>query len=318
MAPLRQPVTSADFPLVDFKPTLAYKINDHLSVRARAGHRHFSQFCGKGQAEAQLQGITSTPFSGLPLKLTGRHSRWDSMSAYLHAVPPCGRAPLVNVGFVYRRSPTLELHGQFLAQGTVVADTATTFHLPQTFTGAIALWPVRDQDHAWKLEVDMDYTDWSVFRNRMCGSRTGHPAVPSGSGRVALRSCSGRSISGCVRVAAPLGGRIPYRVCLRPKTSSQTRRSAPRSRMPTITVRRGVSVVCIRDEGLNVASGTTFWPKAYPVRNATSPVGSHAGRSHLYSVPSMSVKPPCHCRGNGRVAPFESRTSVFLNTDQSV
>ena len=32
-------------------------------------------------------------------------------------------------------------------------------------TSAIAWWPVRNSEHEWKLEVDVDYVDWSSFEN---------------------------------------------------------------------------------------------------------------------------------------------------------
>jgi long-chain fatty acid transport protein len=73
--------------------------------------------------------------------------------------------PLVNVGFVYRSQATLHLNGQFLVNGRVAADDRVTLVLPQIFTGGIAIWPIRDQDHEWKLELDVDYTDWKSVRN---------------------------------------------------------------------------------------------------------------------------------------------------------
>jgi long-chain fatty acid transport protein len=46
-----------------------------------------------------------------------------------------------------------------------VSDASTTLVLPQVLTGGIALWPVRDKDREWKLEVDVDYTGWKSIRN---------------------------------------------------------------------------------------------------------------------------------------------------------
>ena len=71
----------------------------------------------------------------------------------------------MNVGFVYRSAFTLNLRGQFLVNGAVAANTVIPFNMPQAFTGAIALWPVRDQDHEWKLELNLDYTDRHSFVN---------------------------------------------------------------------------------------------------------------------------------------------------------
>jgi len=37
--------------------------------------------------------------------------------------------------------------------------------LPRIVTGAIAVWPIRNQRRKWKVEVDLDYADWSAFQN---------------------------------------------------------------------------------------------------------------------------------------------------------
>jgi long-chain fatty acid transport protein len=71
----------------------------------------------------------------------------------------------MNVGLVYRSQATLHLDGQFLANGVRVSDASTTLVLPQIFTGGIAVWPVRDAAHEWKLELDVDYTGWRSVRN---------------------------------------------------------------------------------------------------------------------------------------------------------
>jgi long-chain fatty acid transport protein len=72
---------------------------------------------------------------------------------------------LANIGLVYRSQATLHLTGQFLVNGTPTADTAATLVLPQVYTAAIAVWPVRDPDHEWKLELDVDYVGWKSLRN---------------------------------------------------------------------------------------------------------------------------------------------------------
>ena len=73
--------------------------------------------------------------------------------------------PLVNVAFVYRSQTDLDIEGEFLAAGTFFANAQTTLELPQVFTGAIAVWPIRNQKREWKVEVDLDYADWSAFQD---------------------------------------------------------------------------------------------------------------------------------------------------------
>jgi long-chain fatty acid transport protein len=59
----------------------------------------------------------------------------------------------------------MHLNGQFLAGGTVVADSRSTFVIPQIITGGIAVWPIRNPAREWKLELDVDYTGWKSVRN---------------------------------------------------------------------------------------------------------------------------------------------------------
>jgi hypothetical protein len=85
--------------------------------------------------------------------------------------------PLVNVGFVYRSA----LH-------SICAGSSS---------GAIALWPVRDQDHEWKLELDLDYTDRQSFGNTdVHRSTEGTPpwSGPSTNGCASLGSRDSRRI----------------------------------------------------------------------------------------------------------------------------
>jgi long-chain fatty acid transport protein len=37
--------------------------------------------------------------------------------------------------------------------------------LPQVFSAGIAIWPIRDAQHEWKLGLDIDYIGWKSVRN---------------------------------------------------------------------------------------------------------------------------------------------------------
>jgi len=71
----------------------------------------------------------------------------------------------MNVAFVYRSQTNLDLEGEFLAGGTFVANSQVSLELPQVVTGAIAVWPIRNQSREWKVEVDLDYADWSALHD---------------------------------------------------------------------------------------------------------------------------------------------------------
>ncbi len=167
-APFATAVTRQSLPLMDIKPSLAYKLSDQLSVGIGADIYTFAGFWGSGQAETHFtsSGGPGLPAFGTPMEINGTDTAagFNVSLLYTPLRNSDGR-PLVNVGLVYRSQATLHLNGQFLANGVRVADASTTLVLPQVFTGGMALWPVRDGSHEWKLEVDIDYTGWKSVRN---------------------------------------------------------------------------------------------------------------------------------------------------------
>lgn len=166
--PFSTAITSAALQLVDVKPTLAYKLNDQFSVGLGMDIYTFFNFWGEGQAENKFNsaGTPGFPPAGTPLEVNGRDTALGFNASFMYTpLRNSDNLPLANIGFVYRSQATLHLNGQFLVNGRVAADSRTTLVLPQIFTGGIAIWPVRDRDHEWKLELDIDYTDWKSVRN---------------------------------------------------------------------------------------------------------------------------------------------------------
>lgn len=165
--PFSTAVTRQTLPLIDIKPTLAYRFNDQLSVGVGADIYTFASFWGAGQGVTKLNnaGLPGIP-AGTPLEVNGGDTAagFNASLLYTPFRNDDGK-PLVNIGLVYRSQATLHLTGNFLANGGLVSDASTTLVLPQVFTGGIAVWPVRDQDHEWKLEMDIDYTGWKSMRN---------------------------------------------------------------------------------------------------------------------------------------------------------
>ena len=72
--------------------------------------------------------------------------------------------PRLNLGLVYRSPVTLDLEGDFRINSARIGA-KTRLELPSILTAAVAVWPVRDATREWKVEVDVDYVDWSSFRN---------------------------------------------------------------------------------------------------------------------------------------------------------
>ena len=161
--------TKASLPLIDIKPTLAYKLNEYISIGGGLDIYTFASFLGEGQAELQQIAAPGNPF-GIPAGTTLEANGTDTalgFNASLLWTPLRNAAekPILNLAFVYRHGADLHLDGQFLAGGSLVADASTTIELPDVYTWAIAAWPIRNAQHEWKIEVDVEYADWTDFEN---------------------------------------------------------------------------------------------------------------------------------------------------------
>ncbi len=158
----------AALPLIDMKPTVAVRVNDDISIGGGIDIYHVSSL-GEGQAEVQAIAAPGNPF-GLPqetpLEVNGTDTAVGFNAGFLWTpLRNDEEKPLVNVAFVYRSQTDLDIEGEFLAAGTFFAKAQTTLELPQVVTGAIAVWPIRNQKREWKIEVDLDYADWSAFQD---------------------------------------------------------------------------------------------------------------------------------------------------------
>ena len=158
--PFNTAVTSAALPLIDIKPTVAYKFNDQLAIGVSADIYTFASFLGQGHAEQkQILGGASVEFNG---KGTGAGATFSLLYTPLRNND--GK-PIASVGLVYRTQAVVPLSGSFLVNGAKVADASTNLVLPQIYTGAIAIWPVRTSEREWKLELDVEYVGWKSNRD---------------------------------------------------------------------------------------------------------------------------------------------------------
>jgi len=165
--PFRTAVTFTTLPLLDIKPTLAYKLNEQVSLGLGADIYTFSGLFGEGQVEQRSiwpGGLGIPAGSAVELNGTDTTAGFNVSLMYTPLRNADGK-PLANIGLVYRSQATLHLNGEFRANGALVSNAEATFVLPQVFSGGIAVWPVRDSDHEWKLELDVDYVGWKSNRN---------------------------------------------------------------------------------------------------------------------------------------------------------
>jgi long-chain fatty acid transport protein len=165
--PFRTTTTFSTLPLLDIKPTLAYKVTENLSLGLGADIYTFSGLIGEGQVEKQSvwPGGIGIP-AGSKVELSGKDTAAGFNASLLYtALRNADGKPLANIGIVYRSQATLHLSGALLANGAKVSDANATLVLPQVITGAIAIWPVRTSEREWKLEMDVDYVGWKSVRN---------------------------------------------------------------------------------------------------------------------------------------------------------
>jgi long-chain fatty acid transport protein len=169
--PLRFKTTFAALPLMDIKPTLAYRVTPDLSLGLGADIYTFSGMLGEGHFEKQFisPGGSATPFfgaQGSKAELYGKDTAAGfNVSLLYTALRNTDEKPIANIGVVYRSQATLHLAGGVLVNGNKTSDASATFVLPQVISGAIAVWPVRTNAREWKLELDVDYVGWKSVRN---------------------------------------------------------------------------------------------------------------------------------------------------------
>ena len=159
--PFRTTTTFNTLPLLDIKPTLAYKLTEQIAIGLGTDIYTFSGLIGEGHIERQM-----VPGPGVTTELFGKDTAAGFNASLLYT--PFRNAagkPLANIGIVYRSQATLHLDGALLTNGAKVSDARATYVLPQIITGAIAIWPVRTDEREWKLEVDVDHVGWKSVRN---------------------------------------------------------------------------------------------------------------------------------------------------------
>jgi len=162
--PFNTAVTSATLPLIDIKPTIAYKLSDQLAIGVSADIYTFESFLGEGQVEQQRVG--SGAIAGASVELSGKGTGVGVTASLLYTPFRNSEGkPLASVGLVYRSQAVLPLSGSLLVNGSNVSDVSTNLVLPQVYTAAVGVWPVRTIEREWKLELDVEYVGWKSNRD---------------------------------------------------------------------------------------------------------------------------------------------------------
>ena len=162
--PFNSAITTAALPLIDIKPTVAYKLNDQLAIGVSANIYTFASFLGQGQIEQKQIGVGA--LSGASVELNGSGTGAGATMSLLYTPLRNGDGkPIASIGLVYRTQAVVPLSGSLLVNGATVADASANLVLPQIYTGGIAIWPVRTSEREWKLELDVEYVGWKSNRH---------------------------------------------------------------------------------------------------------------------------------------------------------
>jgi long-chain fatty acid transport protein len=157
--PFSTSVTRARLPMLNIKPTMAYAVNDWLSLGFGLDIYTFAGFIGAGGYE--LRALGANRYIGTEFNGDGTVVGYNG-SVLLTPWRNASGKPLLNFGLVYRTGERLGLSGNYLVNGVSVAKARTTLVLPEIVSGGLAGWPVRDSLHEWKLEYDMEFVNWST------------------------------------------------------------------------------------------------------------------------------------------------------------
>lgn len=158
--------TFSALPLFNIKSTFAYQLSPDLSIGAGADIYTFASFFGEGHAELQSVSPGGVAPAGSKVELNGRGTAPGfNVGALYTALRNTDGQPIANLAVVYRSQATLHLDGALLINGIKIQDATTTFVLPQVITGGVAVWPIRDAEREWKLELNVDYVGWKSVRN---------------------------------------------------------------------------------------------------------------------------------------------------------
>ena len=163
-------LTRSAAPILDVTPTVAFRVHPSFALGAGLDIYTFSDAFGEGHVEVQQTG-EDLARAGFPfalddeIELNGRDTAIGYHVGLLFTPVRNEREqPLVNVALVFRSQATLNLRGQFLNKSRgFVSGAKADLNLPQVITAGLAVWPIRNARREWKVEIDVDYADWTSF-----------------------------------------------------------------------------------------------------------------------------------------------------------
>lgn len=151
----------AEIKTVDINPSIAYKLNDVVSL---GGGISFQQ------AEVSIDRST---FVGIE---TASKLKMDDNSFGFNLGAMFNLSPATRIGLAYRSSVKHDLSGTIQVAGVGAAPISTTAKLPDTLA-----WSISHQiDPKWQLLSDITYTQWSKIKQIPITTTTASALGPAG------------------------------------------------------------------------------------------------------------------------------------------
>jgi long-chain fatty acid transport protein len=136
----------AEFKTLDVNPSIAYKVNDALSLGGGVSHQH-------GEITLNRSFFAGTE---LPQSVKLADSAWGwNIGAMVNLTPK------TRLGLAYRSSISYDLSGTVSVTGVGAAGAKASVKLPDTFTAALS----HQVDARWQVLGDVTYTRWSQIKN---------------------------------------------------------------------------------------------------------------------------------------------------------
>lgn len=166
---------------INVNPSVAYKVNDRLSVGAGLSWTHLDAEFSRA-APFAMPGLGYLGDLDATVKMKGHGWGWNV--GMIYRITPATR-----IGLSYRSQVKIDADGDTTVGnqsvshpavapqiGRMSADASTSVKLPDTATLSI----VHDLNDRWQLLGDVSWTGWSSIRS-LDIENSGHPAIPSDS-----------------------------------------------------------------------------------------------------------------------------------------
>ena len=164
-SPISTAAVFGSLPLIEIRPVIAIALSRKLSIALGLDIYTFSNLIAHGETRIQFRnpGIpTLSPGAMLEFRGDGTAIGFNAGLLFTPLQYSDGKAKL-SFALTYQNRSNLKLAGIFLANNAEISSASATLNLPRVYTAGLAYWPIHNANREWKVEVDVDYSDWHNF-----------------------------------------------------------------------------------------------------------------------------------------------------------